>query len=841
MVQALNRDTGQVEELDDASLPQKLLQGNYALPKGTSLPFFDPVSNERVEVAPEDVVSRLQAGFQHVGADQLRDEALEQEYGNRPISAAVLGAGRGLSFGLSDLLATKVFDEETIRELEERNKAASIAGEVASLLIPVGEASALVKGAQGIGKGVAKATLRGLGEKASSSLVKEALKKATAQAAGSAAEGAAYGVGHLISEDALGRADLNAENIISSVGLSAILGGAIGAGFSGAGSIVDAGTKQASKGISKAKDTFKSFYNRKFPQGATPEEALTSMRDRLDLITAPADIKDRVFGAENIASSVKKDFLSLEGAMRDTISIIDKSPSIPKEVLKDTGYLTLKKELAATHKELKDALSPKDLLSEAGFISTANIGRAPATKRGLEGLADDAFAEVLNVNNTQVQNLVRKFYSTSEKLAESAENAYNFTRVKNIDTKTLKDWVSKNKESLDNTIEVNRLQKLAKGLQDYSSNGGRITDEMIGSLKTIFNNIDETAGKTQNPIYETIKSKVGPYITELETKNAVAPLGSWNRNLQREQGFLMGAIVNDISDTLGIGSLPVLGAIGSRSAAHAISRNPVWTAKQLLAIERGTQNVRKRIGDSVSYFMEKAKKPDYTSVAVRSTSPFYSFHLTTKPKAKETQLESFDRIVNDLDAIMSDGSVLERIQDFNDGLAGAAPKTTTALGLKTMKNLEYLYSQVPRQSTPVSPFDKPSSPSKGQIQRFQQVYSLVVNPVDGIEQMLAGDLSNEEIHILERTSPELYQETKEMLLEEMYKNPSSLTYQQKLLSSVILGMPLATGLNVETLNYLQKSYSDAEKTEKEKADEMVSKKTSINPKELESGSQANNL
>ena len=72
----------------------------------------------------------------------------------------------------------------------------------------------------------------------SKTFAKEVLRKGIAKGAGSAVEGSLYGVGHLISEEALGRAEFNAENLMAYGGKGALWGGLVGGGLGGLGKTV---------------------------------------------------------------------------------------------------------------------------------------------------------------------------------------------------------------------------------------------------------------------------------------------------------------------------------------------------------------------------------------------------------------------------------------------------------------------------------------------------------------------------------------------------------------------------------------------------------------------------
>jgi hypothetical protein len=99
-----------------------------------------------------------------------------------------------------------------------------------------------------------------IGAKASAKLsgtTSKVVKDAVKLGVGSSVEGALYGTGKLISEDQLGNAEFNAENLLATIGESAALGGVLGGATSLAGSGLKATYKQV-MGSSKKKivDTF---------------------------------------------------------------------------------------------------------------------------------------------------------------------------------------------------------------------------------------------------------------------------------------------------------------------------------------------------------------------------------------------------------------------------------------------------------------------------------------------------------------------------------------------------------------------------------------------------------
>lgn len=180
---------------------------------------------------------------------QLRTES-EQRAFDRPMTAALAGAARGLSFGLSDVALTKtgVVNPETLRKLREYNPMASITGEVGGIVAPAllsGGTSLLAQGARGAGlavKGVSalgaateSAILTKLGTEAAKTTARNVLERVAATGARGAVEGGFYGAGQIVSESAIGDVPLTAEKVLGTVGLSVLLGGGANIALSSAG------------------------------------------------------------------------------------------------------------------------------------------------------------------------------------------------------------------------------------------------------------------------------------------------------------------------------------------------------------------------------------------------------------------------------------------------------------------------------------------------------------------------------------------------------------------------------------------------------------------------------
>jgi hypothetical protein len=166
------------------------------------------------------------------------------------VQAATQAAASALTFSGTDRLLqeTGIQTAEEQAKLREYNEVAdtvgTVGGTIAPLLTPAGVATApglIAKAGQAVERVAAKA----LGSAASKSLAKDVVRKSLAKGAGSAVEGAAFGAGQLLREDALGEAEVNAENLLAYAGTGALTGAALGTILPAAGAGVAAATKGA--------------------------------------------------------------------------------------------------------------------------------------------------------------------------------------------------------------------------------------------------------------------------------------------------------------------------------------------------------------------------------------------------------------------------------------------------------------------------------------------------------------------------------------------------------------------------------------------------------------------
>src|SRR5690606_4048038 len=209
----LNRPDGSEEYVDATEVDAALAAGYTPRPGDTATSRRRSGSTQTIDAA--SLGSTLTPGVGLVGGDQraadFQARHAEEAYGGVTggLGALGLGAARGLTFGLSDL----VVDDEYARGVQAENPWLDLGGTVAGA-IATGNLTGLTKGALSLGTRLAP------GSKAAAALI------------GGATEGAAFGAGVGTSNLILRNEPLTAESVFAEYRTQLFMGGA-GGGLGG--------------------------------------------------------------------------------------------------------------------------------------------------------------------------------------------------------------------------------------------------------------------------------------------------------------------------------------------------------------------------------------------------------------------------------------------------------------------------------------------------------------------------------------------------------------------------------------------------------------------------------
>lgn len=258
----INLKTGQEEDLDPVAITQGLVAGTHVPPPGQGV-LLNP-DGDLVFVPKEDVPDNVQRyGYRIPNPDELTKLGRDFKYNTdmMGLQAGLAGAARGGTFGASDWLAVKtgLSSPEHLSALKEYFPGVSLLGEIGGAVAtaplaftPAGAVVNVARGAEAMALGRAASMLP---KSAMANAIAKAAVETGGKALGGAIEGLAFGLGQSVSEAALGDPDLTAEKVISNLGHSAVLGGALGGAF-------NVGMIAARKALNVAKKGYQAAYEK---------------------------------------------------------------------------------------------------------------------------------------------------------------------------------------------------------------------------------------------------------------------------------------------------------------------------------------------------------------------------------------------------------------------------------------------------------------------------------------------------------------------------------------------------------------------------------------------------
>ena len=241
MPKLYDRQGNQWVEIADHLVEDAYKSGRFLFKKGAEVNVQLP-DGRYGTVPAERLGDVLQAGGTYDLAEERQERIEQAQYDDRGIEALLLAAGRGLTFGLSDVAAEKFGDysEEELRKLEEYNPTISAVGEIGGAVLPAFFTGGTSTAAQILSKGTLagqaaragiateRAVAGAIGLDKATSVADKMLKGGASLGAAAGIEGVLFGAGETISEELLGRTDRTAEQMLANIGSVGLLSGGIG-------------------------------------------------------------------------------------------------------------------------------------------------------------------------------------------------------------------------------------------------------------------------------------------------------------------------------------------------------------------------------------------------------------------------------------------------------------------------------------------------------------------------------------------------------------------------------------------------------------------------------------
>lgn len=708
----------------------------------------------------------------------LRNQKLQEEFGGvgGQLGAALEGAARGASLGLSDAILTEtgLVDARSLRGRQEANPLAAIGGEGLGLLGAVAASGGAAGAGRGVVGGAARVVTaptravmalgRGVEGAGTAILGEGVVARAATAAAQGAVEGSLFGVGQAVSESSIKDVPLTAERILAAAGHGALLGGGLGGGVSVLGSVVRGAASKAGEvgaGLLGREAQLAGELAASVPRGEGTVMALVDRYGREQAIKATGATQAMVERLQTMAPEMEQ---------RIVTRFLD---ALPEALGKRPGSLLNAAEKAAGAERLvqKDGERMAGLLDE---LSTS--GAKSETTKIISEFRQKVAAETASAISPDAQRAAREMNewltSAEQKIAEG-------------DVKAL--W--KASEELRADIALGK-------------DSGRLAGWKNGLHKAMVDEIEVTGQRAA-------ADAIGPEFAA-RWKNAAADYqaSNWLAEATRE-GKRAASSASPISDALsdigfvgnlaagGLGGLPT--AVGGALLQNLIKRYGSDVAANVArAVTKGEgvhaidQAIERLAGDKIARLVGVGRGA-VEQLPQATTPTALAVEKAVKGRSDEPTGTIAQRFQATKQALIDQAPArAAQAQKLAVELDQVAPGLGQATADRVQAAQEFLLSKLPQR--PERPSLQPSKerqrePSFDEQQKFLRYARAVDDPLSVLDDARRGKLRPEAVEALKAVYPTIYEGLRAQVHEAVAAKGDRLSYSERVRLGRLLDLP----------------------------------------------------
>lgn len=677
----------------------------------------------RGTISPDMQDRAIQDGLRVISQEEKQREVDLEDADDSNLLAAATSGLRGLTAGISDqiIARTGLLSEQKLKDLQDANPYVSTAGEITGTIAP-----AILSGGTSLGAKALAATPAGLielaGKKTAQKLTGKFLSQTTSNVvknavklgAGSAVEGSLYGVGKLISEDALGDAEFNAENLLASAGAGALIGGSVGG-------IFGAGAPLVKKALSDVTDKFATSLKGLRDSEIGFMKYLGADKRHIGAVSKKADLtlKD----LNNLAMDIGNGF-------EDSVDDIIRNGGITKpgsKTLKEAAQTTVDEVeknndtvLQASFKMMDNALEQ----AENNVASRSIIGGDEITGKDLALKVKDKFLGPNSGLDDPFRKDIQDVIKDLEGIKTQTDPATGRVYTQPLTPRELK------KQS-------NIYAKEAKFTKVNPTRRDDVYRYLRGEIESQIDRVlESTGGKEVSESYYKAKKMAEKsfHLSDIiqNGKNKAAN----NKGFTLTQGLATG-----IGGT--VGGIPGA-AIGYAARTAQQEYGDKIVSYALRNIEKASNKGKLGISDAVESFFRKSNTTG--KISGRAGIKYLTGEEINEDKEKDIQ----EKVIQ---YYREPAEIVDSFVKNNKEIIESAPKTAQALQQRILNAAQFLGSKIPKKDE--SPFqDTPRS--RSEIMKFKNYVEAVENPYKTLENLKHGYLSPEAMEAMKVVYPKMF-------------------------------------------------------------------------------------
>lgn len=787
-----------------------------ALKAGFQIPVVAP-NGERGSVSAQEYDQALKAGFKP--SKEYEETVGKMRYGGRPIAAGIAGAGRALTLGLSDLLATKtgLVAPETLHGLDEYNQAATYGGEAlgigASLLIPgLGE----VSGPALAGK-AGHAALH-VAEHVGLAGTESVLGRLAGHLFAGGVEGTIFGLGNAVSESALGDTQLNAEKLFAHGGMGLLLGSAAG----GLGGLLDEGVSAGIKAISgklnpdgTLSEAFEDFAAKaRLKQGGAIGSDMSKLTEE-QRIQIGKDLE----GVYKPTAGLKENFERLQGRLKEEGGKINDAIAAADKAATETGF-NMNKVVERGRTLLTKLEEDPALATEARQIKKMLDGYEKVAENSTEGVT---FAEAKRFD-TNLRNIIKDKNITVTKRNYLADLRGIFrdeigSQIKEVAGEEVSSAFESAMQKYGSFAEATKfgkqgLKRLAGNrmfsLTDYMSGAGLASlaggplGIATGALGALGNKLFRERGPgvmaemaqkiADSPALEFMGESFQHAIKESAQKSH-GILSQYAPILANAEGHHAGGALEKhlelasssphYRDTMALAGFP--------PDAPGQGKQILDRAHSLAALKMVLEEHDHTTDRHVSSLFSGSGEVRHPNETAHKTQDFGAKRQSkAAEKAHQTRMDEVSKLANNPQELVS------RVGRNIGSLGQHAPGIAAGLSAAASRAVTFLNSKAPNPA-PAGPLSHPWKPNPQEMAKYSRYVEAVQNPKSVLKRAAAGSITPESIEALKAVYPSLFSDIAQKAAEKLSDKSDSIPYRQKVVLSLLLGSDMDGSLNPQSI------------------------------------------
>jgi hypothetical protein len=207
--------------------------------------------------------------------------------------------------------------------------------------------------------------------------------------------------------------------------------------------------------------------------------------------------------------------------------------------------------------------------------------------------------------------------------------------------------------------------------------------------------------------------------------------------------------------------------------------------------------------------MAERKPTKRTALAPVGVGVFFESPLRPKGHKKEKSMRSaYEARADELSSLMADPQgMADRVAANSTELEMATPKLARAMAAKTAETVTYLYGKLPKRppQPTLTPLAQDWAPSMAEVSKFARTYTAAMDPLSVLDDLERGTITREAVDAIRQLYPDLHQKMLTKIQEQVGSRTEPLDYTDRVQLSILFGTPLDPSMQPERIAQYQQS------------------------------------